>query len=367
LFKRTRTRDGNYFVKFEHDKRQYFKGLDTNIAAVAKIRAKSFIDAVREGKWQDMEKLKSRRTCATIVEVEPLYRKFALISPNTIENNLWATGKLLKTGLGISDWKGVSLNELTPMLVVRFQNAMVNDYCAEAEKEEEQQRQARELALRSSKSIVNQARSLFNKDKALIEQYTQAGLEIPDSVQGFMTCKVLGRITKGEYLAPSDAVVEKAFKDIKKFKKIDANVYVAFWLAAGAGLRRREIQRCRWEFWIERDGLVWISGGLGKDGKRIEVPMQQRAVKALKPLRKAEGRVMGDEVGVEFAKRLNFWMKQQGWNTEKKMHELRAYVGSRIYKSNPQAAMKFMRHKSIRITEQFYVRYGPGTSVPDVL
>jgi integrase len=367
LFKRKKTRDGNYFIKFEYRGKQYFKGLETNAAPAAIARAKTYLDAIRNEKWQDAERMKARSNFATFSEIEPLYRKFALIGSRTIENNLWAMGKLLNTALGITDWKTVSLAALTPMLVAKFQTAMVEAYCIEMGKDEEQQRQARELALRSSKSIINQARSLFNKDKSLLAQYVHAGLRVPDCIKEFMGCKVLGKIAKGEYLAPPDHVVEKAFTEIGKLKECDRNAYIAFWLAAGAGLRRSEIQRCRWEFWIERDGMVWISGGLGKDGKRIEVPMQQRAVEALSSLRKPEGRVMSEEMGKEFAKRLNYWMKQQGWNTAKKMHELRAYVGSLIYRVNPQAAMKFMRHKSIRITEQFYVRYGHESSVPNVL
>jgi len=55
-----------------------------------------------------------------------------------------------------------------------------------------------------------------------------------------------------------------------------------------------------------------------------------------------------------------------GWKTEKKLHELRAYVGSLIYLKDPVAAMKFMRHASIRITEQSYARYGK-VKTPDVL
>jgi integrase len=117
------------------------------------------------------------------------------------------------------------------------------------------------------------------------------------------------------------------------------------------------IQRLRWEHLIERDGAVWVSGGIGKDGEKIEVPMQSRAVTAIASLRQVKGFVI-KERGLEWAKRINWWMKGLGWQTEKKLHELRAYVGSMIYQVSPVQAMRFMRHKSIRVTEQFYCRYG---------
>jgi hypothetical protein len=49
-------------------------------------------------------------------------------------------------------------------------------------------------------------------------------------------------------------------------------------------------------------------------------------------------------------------MRDQGWRTQKTLHELRAYVGSLIYKKDHEAARLFMRHKSIHVTEKFYCR-----------
>ena len=45
----------------------------------------------------------------------------------------------------------------------------------------------------------------------------------------------------------------------------------------------------------------------------------------------------------------------------------RRQLPAAIYHVSPMAAMKFMRHKSIRVTETFYVRYGtaaqPGSAL----
>jgi integrase len=96
------------------------------------------------------------------------------------------------------------------------------------------------------------------------------------------------------------------------------------------------------------------------------VPVQEKAVTALSAVRKKDGRCLSD-TSLEWARRLNGWMRGLGWNTQKKMHELRAYVGSLIYRKDPMAAMKFLRHKTIRQTEQAYVRYGSSAEPPQVL
>jgi integrase len=372
LYKRIEHRDAPWQIRFEYATKQHRKSLETNVWKVAVTNAKIYIDSVKAVKWE-IAKAQVRgvkaapKVAATMGEVEPLYRQFAKIG--SIDNNVWAMGKVLKTVFNVKgeEWKKISLDHVNELLVVKFQNAMIDEYRKDAEKNEPAQRQATELAKRSSKSIINQARSFFNKDKSLVKLYTEAGLYIPPCVTEFMTVKVQGKIDKGEYLAPPDSVVQAAFTEIGKVALRDPNVFIAFWFATGAGLRRGEIRQCRWEYLVERNGITWISGGIGKDGKTIEVPMQKTALEALAPFRKAEGRIMGTEMGLEFAKRLNSWMKFQGWNTEKKMHELRAYVGSLIYQQSPLACMRFMRHKSIAITEKFYVRYGKTASIPDVL
>lgn len=210
---------------------------------------------------------------------------------------------------------------------------------------------------------VQQARCLFVRP--MLTHYRSQGLTVPD-LAGFMTCPLVGSVQKTEYHQPPDRVIEQTFAKAKELESIDPPIFLAFWFAVGAGLRRGEIAALRWEHLVERDGRVWISGGIGKNGERIEVPVQAKAVHAITPHRQKEGKVMPG-VGVEWAKRLNWWLTCQGWTTEKKLHELRAYVGSLIYRENPLAAMKFLRHSSIRITERFYVRYRLDASPVDVL
>jgi integrase len=184
-----------------------------------------------------------------------------------------------------------------------------------------------------------------------------------------MTCKLRGKVRHREFLPPADKIIKKTFQKIEGLLETDPKTYIAFWLACGCGLRRKEIFRARWDYFIKRDGNPWFSGSVGKNGQVIEVPVQAKAWAKLRPFHKAakgKGRCLGEDATMEFVRDINRWMYQMGWRTEKKIHELRAYIGSLIYLKDPVAAMKFMRHHSIKVTEQFYARYGK-VRTPDVL
>src|SRR5690606_7569156 len=117
---------------------------------------------------------------------------------------------------------------------------------------------------------------------------------------------------------PAPPVVDRAFTAIEQKRDSDRDVYAAFWLAAGAGLRRKEILNCEWRHLVERQGQLWVWGGTGKNGEPIRVPVQERAAEALRPLRE-EGWVIKGR-SYEFARRLNLWLRLQGWqDTEKVM------------------------------------------------
>ncbi len=203
LLKGKKCRDGNYYIKFEFNKRQYFKGLETNILSVAKSRAKTYIDKVRAEKWEDVEKLKARQTVATIGDVIKLYlpaedgTRSGLhgININSAKNNAWSLSKLVREGLDVGE-KCVDaqpLTVLTTMLVVQFQDAMIAKKCAQSNQDPTGQRAAREIAENSSKSIILQARSLFNQRREMVEQYEKHGLRIPKAIEQFMTCKLRGK------------------------------------------------------------------------------------------------------------------------------------------------------------------------------
>jgi integrase len=76
-------------------------------------------------------------------------------------------------------------------------------------------------------------------------------------------------------------------------KKDGANARAIFALGIYAGLRKREIDRCRWEWFDWEQELLHVDPLKGK--KHRTIPLHRELAKALKPLRKAEGYVVEPE------------------------------------------------------------------------
>ncbi len=361
LFKQQPGLDAAWYIHFEVDKRRFKRSLETNVIRSAIERARGYFDDVIEGRWKPAQKRVSKSTVANVIKV---YKEKSPVYSKTAGKNVWALKFVLRTCGLSTNLETVNLTELTESLVPQFQKRLVERYVSKAVSESAK-REARELALRSSRSLLAQARSMFTKRGHIRDDYAAEGIVVPASIDGFITARRQGRSTKREYHAPDDSVIQATFAEVEGFKESDPDLYKAFWIAVGAGLRRGEIRRLEWSHFVERNGKTWISGGIGKDGEHIEVPIQSKAYAKLSEFRKDKGLFISG--GDMPARRLNEWMATHGWNTQKKIHELRAYIGSLIYQVSPVAAMQFMRHKSIRVTEAFYVRYGSAAQPVDVL
>jgi integrase len=304
----------------------------------------------------------------TLARVILLYWKHSAVAKRTARNNALSILKILEKVKGYPVRpENVPLTEITPSLVTDYQAVIAESYEKTAPKDTSAQREAKERALRSTRSTITQARSLFSRrgELDMIAIYEANGIEIPESVYKFTSCKVRGQTTKSDYSAPPDSVAQNSLEEIELMRR-DAPVYLAFWLAVGSGLRRNEIHHCRWEYIVEVEGTPRVIGGLGKDGRVINVPIQTRAFTAIVSFRKKDGWVIEERSGT-WAKRLSKWLRGQGWRTRLTIHELRAYVGSLIYSKDPVAAMRFLRHKNIRTTETSYVRYSLTNDKLDVL
>jgi integrase len=400
IFKRFPGRKACYCLETVVDKKRLQKSLETTVASIAKIKATREIRLARAGKWEDVEKLKTRSSAPTFGELWDVYLpedgspglSETSCSPRSAKDSLWALGKVLRTVLGFeapSDnrtRKGIPRNALRAVntklraevrldainedLAKAFQAAFVTRYCGAAAKTKPAQMEARELALRSSKSIIKQARSVFSaKSGDLRPEYAKRGVRIPDCVDTFLRCKLLGSTGKGAYFAPDDAVIARAFEEIEKLRDTDRETYLAFWLGVGIGLRRGEMLFADWKYFVMRDGKPWYSGHITKNKKKIEVPVQAIAWARFAPLRLAKGPILGEHASLNtFPRKLNLWLRQQGWTeTEKVMHELRAYIGSLIFREDPVAAKTFMRHSTFKVTESNYGHYVRGVEVPSVL
>ncbi len=73
---------------------------------------------------------------------------------------------------------------------------------------------------------------------------------------------------------PPDSIISSTFQKVQVLQDDDRNLFLAFFLAVGAGLRKNEIARARWEWITEVDGQLWCqTDELGKDGQPISVPI----------------------------------------------------------------------------------------------
>jgi integrase len=338
-----------------------------------------------EGGCQGKRK-NERMNDQTVGRVIWLYLKHSAVSKRTARNNSLCLLKILEVTHGSPrPAEKIPIEEVNAAAISTYQSTLVERYTTAAPKDHPAQREARERALRTSRSTIIQARSLFSKrgDIDLWSIYRSHGPELPDCIEGFCSAKVRGKSTKIDYKSPSDEVVHRSM-DAIELMRADDDVYCAFWLAIGAGLRKSEIRFCEWDFLKVVDGKPRVIGGCGKNGDFIDVPIQSRAYMSLVPFKaKWEQRkeaverdgltspgpfVIQERGGDRWARRLSTWMRGQGWQTRKTLHELRAYLGSQLYsKASPVTAMRVLRHKSIQVTERSYVRYGMGSESLDVL
>lgn len=312
----------------------------------------------------------------TLARVFSIYERDAVIAPRTIRSNMqalllvvrWAKGAHAFRRGGVrrrmdlmQEADGVPLAELDAPLAMRFQSAMVRHYQRNV-RGEGALRSARARALRTSRSLMRQARSVFKP--AMLAVYAGAGVQVPDGVGRFCSARLEGSDRSFLRGAIPDNVVAQTFAGIGAVRD-DRDLFVAFWLVAGFGLRRGEVMRLDWSDVKVVNGRWVVDGGIGKDGRPIQVVCQERAEAALVPFRQASGRVL-DRPSVAVL-RLNEWLRGMGWDNEKAMHDLRAYVGSLIFEVNPTAAMVWMRHKDLQTTQRYYSHHAKLGAVPQVL
>lgn len=360
-------RDWFWYTCFAIRGRRYHRSLETNNRDAAVDRAISqIIKPAKAGDSAKLEASKLKRKVSTLADVFALYPKLAMVKHETVRNNMGALLLMFEWVRGEKPAPGtVKLDEVTKDLVRKFQSALVEDYVKRAGAEE---RSARELALRSSRSIFNQAKSLFNREKDLVDQYRSAGLVVPPCVIEFRDFRPLGKLSKELFFPPDDGVIRKTFAEIEGLKVTQPDVYLLFWLCVGTGMRRREAAGALGEHLVERDGRLWVAGGMGKDGKEIQIPVIHHLLKeytgtspqevlraARRPgfLLPGDARMRQDTVPYK----LNLWLESLGWKDEKKMHALRAFVGSKIFEIDPRTAQYYLRHKSLTTTEKYYSHF----------
>jgi len=299
-------------------------------------------------------------------QVLEVYQRISTIKTRSAKNNVLALQMILRRVLRESDASKIPIAAIDKAVIFRYQELLAKEYTADV-KDENERRQVIARALRTSKSTIAQARSIWcARGVDMFSRLESEGLVMPESLKGFLTCKTRGEKIKKDYVIPDDpkATFERIFREIEVKRAFDPAVYVAFWVIVGSGLRQGELRRGDWKHIIDRDGLLVYQGGLGKNGQTIFVPFQDRAAAVLREFRKEVGPLCDYDAG----RRLNFWLRSRGLALcQKSAHELRAFVASKIFEVSPRAAQAWCRHSSLTVTENAYSRYATRPSIPNVL
>ncbi|HVY68915.1 MAG TPA: site-specific integrase [Verrucomicrobiae bacterium] len=367
LFRRGNQEDGIWYIHFKREGRRYLRSLETTGKGEAQRRAVQLVKEVRARRWREEPDEAEIVKVATLGEVLAFYQANAhlhtKIKAVSVRRNAMLLINVVSQGLGCPKDTAPDLPStvLTGKLVRNFKSALMTRYGG-ADADDTRQRKARI----TGNSMLRQGKSLFSE--RLLPAYADAGLVLPRSIKEFLNEPGFPA-DKLEYSPAPDAVIEATFEAAHRL--VDENMTKAFWLAIGCGLRKGEISRARWEWFVMQNSEIWLSTNvIGKGGEQIKVPVMPDAWRRLEPFRKASGPVLEGsktETGEGVFRKIGEWMTGLGWATDKKIHELRAYIASKIAeKYGLTAASAVLRHKDVKVTQQRYSRYFQlrGIAVP---
>lgn len=371
LFKRERSKDAPWYVHFQHKTKRFKRSLDTNHARKAEHLARAIISAVKSGAWVALTETKqhqdSQERYATIGDVLDHYKRNpGEVKDRTARGNVGALVKILTTVFekeNEEEIRKLSIESLDRSVVRKYKETIVG---ADDEGDDDDDEEGVQRAKRTANSYLRQGRSVFSQ--AMLETYQDAGLKLPmDQLREFVKATGFKGAGKTEYHVPDDGLIRKTFAALEKLRTSDVEVFKAICCACGAGLRKSEIGKVRWNWFKEsRGGVVLDSNVIGKDNLVIKnVPVMMEWWKRLQKVRPADAKaddyiLTGSKTTrtEDIFRRVGAWMRSLGWQTQKTIHEFRAYVGSKVAEAHGiEAAAMFLRHKEPKVTRDFYLRY----------
>lgn len=329
----------------------------------------------------ELERLRNEKNAATLAQIFEARKAIGGTGERSIYCSCQALLGMFKAVHGNPQLTAadVSTADLTPKLVRDYQDAMRRRYlarllAAKPKATADEQAQARDQADATSHSLFKQAKNLFALKHSLITRYRERGLVIPKSVDAFCAEHALGTLTTKVYLPPDETVLEQTFRQIDQEKETKPVLWRLFWAVIAFGGRRNEVLDLQLDDFITIQGQLWIAGGRGKDRREIQLPVINWPVHPASPTVPAdvirtlleEARAAGRSflfAGTEHHRQdalprlANAWLAARGWKDEKKLHALRAYIGSLLYSQDPHLAKDYLRHKSLTTTEQSYTHF----------
>lgn len=366
-----RKRGGIWYLQASLRGQRYNKSLAVGEIDQAEANARVFINSIVKDDWRtlDATKLRADPTECSPTSIRDVLDAFKKITVGEMaELSAYEYQKIMERICALThpkrDLSEISVSEVNRDMATRFYNKFRDQYLAEATTEQDRKAAIVKCAT-SGRTYINKAACIFIPVR--IDQYRKDfNLTVPDDVsefrkQGFQLFKVPKGYTT-EYNRPNDAVIQATFNSVRGLAETDRNVFLAFFLAVGAGLRRSEIIAAKWEwFKVSNDCVMLDSDYIDKRNRRLVVQFLTEIWDIIKPMAKTSGPVI-EGVYSERRRytfdRLSVLFRELGWETEKKIHEMRKWILSKlIEKYGLSATAHFSRHCSLTVLANSYAKY----------
>jgi len=355
-------RDRPWHYKFTFRGKAYSRALETADATEAQRRARlkhtEITQAIIRGEYDRLDATKTRHVVhASLGELLAAYRASPVrANPRTRESNIRALLNLIRH---VAPSDSSYLQTPFPKLV--------NGDTAEA------WFKLPGLAPQTANSLWRQAASLC-APRALFS-YRKLQILHPCLAEFASTGAVCQKpVSHAPARPPSDDVLQRTLADWEALGNTDAgrNLFLAIGHELAFGLRAGEVEQARWNWWTVKYGTPMLCAtGKFKHNHEdyFEMPALDPYYTTLRRAALARGWLPSDPADASYVisgsdsyradgieRDVSAFLRDHGWETRKTNHALRAYAGGQVclvygvYK-----AKEFLRHSSVKVTEQHYL------------
>lgn len=350
-------RDRPYYFTFQFRSQAHTRCLETNDATEAQRRARlkatEIRNAIIAGEYDRLDGTKTRHAVhATLGDLFSAYRTSPVIaSGKTRESNLRAM-------LNLVGRTSASGSDPARLLQTPFPK-LVNGDTAEAWfKLDGIEPQTANSLWRQAASLCA-PRALFSYKKlkifhACLEEFVSSG----------SVCQ--RQVSKARPRPPSDDIIDATLRAWENIE--DRNLFLAIGHELAFGLRAGEVAQADWNWWAVKYGSPMLCA-TGAFKHNHEGYFELTALDPFYTLMRNKAIARGwyhssgpiitgsptyRRDGIQ--REASLFLRGQGWETKKTNHALRAYAGGLVcLKYGVYRAKEFLRHSSVKVTEQHYL------------
>jgi len=376
---RQKTDTSNWSIREKIDGKLRATTFPTRIKADAERYARDYIRKKAEGEGETVRELLRQRKAVKSSAQSPslgiiidAYRA-APQGPleRTRRENIICLRSIINKVLGPEPlWTERSVLALTKDLVRGYKHLVLDRARQAGASQAETARHQR-----TANSTLRQARSVFSEE--MLEHYqVNCGLTLElIPLNEFRTTPGFLGLRKTTYNQPDDSQMAAMIQALEQIRESQPDIYLLCWLGLTFGLRKSEVAPLTTDCFIRLDGEIYVEirtvegrGALRDQTKNgQEIPRVKATngggskigaiIEAMPRGRYVSGGTDTDRTDRVF-RRVNAWLASQGWKTQKKFRELRAFAGSRVIMNDGiEAASQWLRHGSISTTQAHYGRY----------